>query len=449
MILVNIEMFNFFPRLYEDELFYSIMSRYHRMSGSKNVRNSILELTGDRNARPSVFIPSHLEYTASEIRIKKINSEYLIQRHTLLPLFTPFMTKVRRTKLLTQIRFSNGVGVYNQLGLSASKIKQNFGIRYCPSCAAEDLNKYGELYLHRLHNIANIEVCYKHWCELIRISDSIYNSKKFKYIKFDESLIVKPQYINRVHTPELTIVSYFEFLLSHDLNYFDYEIVRRKCIGMLEKKFLVTLNKHFRKKNIINELIQFYGTEFLQARNVFLNPNKQTNWLDYFLHSRKVLIHPYQIILLINYLEQDPSVFFNKVDTDVKPFGNSPWPCLNIASDHYKELLITKVEISRGKSKQQIIGRFSCSCGFTYVRNGPDNNPSDKFRYSRVINYGDIWIKKAKELYNVKGLSFREISRRLQCDAGTVIKYIRAEVYEHQITIFNDVIENQLKKKNI
>ena len=40
-------------------------------------------------------------------------------------------------------------------------------LRYCPLCLQEDIEKYGEAYWHRAHQIWVMDKCHKHGCNLL------------------------------------------------------------------------------------------------------------------------------------------------------------------------------------------------------------------------------------------------------------------------------------------
>lgn len=71
------------------------------------------------------------------------------------------------------------------------------------------------------------------------------------------------------------------------------------------------------------------------------------------------------------------------------PFGEGPWPCLNIAADHYREKTIKSTTVSRCIRKKRTLGSFSCVCGYEYQRYGPDQLTSDIYRADKVITCGE------------------------------------------------------------
>src|SRR5690625_6744056 len=66
-------------------------------------------------------------------------------------------------------------------------------------------------------------------------------------------------------------------------------------------------------------------------------------------------VHPYRHLLLLYFFDQDIDSFL-EIKEDNGPFGRGPWPCLNKAAKHYKDLVISGVEI---KTRDKVlIGKF-------------------------------------------------------------------------------------------
>ncbi len=123
----------------------------------------------------------------------------------------------------------------------------------------------------------------------------------------------------------------------------------------------------------------------------------------------------------MHFLEQDINVFV-EVASNNGPFGSGPYPCLNRAATHYKELVIPSVKVTRDFKTKAPIGAFHCACGFVYARKGPDITSGDRFKIGRVKAFGDVWKKQLKELLK-QNLSTRSIARTLGVDSKTVKKY--------------------------
>src|SRR5262249_61192938 len=89
------------------------------------------------------------------------------------------------------------------------------------------------------------------------------------------------------------------------------------------------------------------------------------------------------------------------------PSGAPPWPCLNPASEHYRELRIeecavknrkTRIKDPQRKPHRRPVGKFVCDCGFAYSRIGPDASEEDRYQIGRVIEFGTTWESKLRTL---------------------------------------------------
>jgi hypothetical protein len=82
------------------------------------------------------------------------------------------------------------------------------------------------------------------------------------------------------------------------------------------------------------------------------------------------------------------------------PFGSGPWPCLNSASEHLGQRLITSVELSMTTRRRRRVplGTFRCICGFAYSRVGPDRSELDQYHIDDYVSFGEQWDKRVREL---------------------------------------------------
>lgn len=107
---------------------------------------------------------------------------------------------------------------------------------------------------------------------------------------------------------------------------------------------------------------------------------------------------------------------------EFKPFGDAPWPCLNKASDHFERPHVENCRIEDGVKKNlgKPVGTFTCECGFTYTRTGPDEAEKDRLKKSSVQSYGHVWEKSLRALWDNTSLTIRVIADRLGVNELTV-----------------------------
>ena len=128
-----------------------------------------------------------------------------------------------------------------------------------------------------------------------------------------------------------------------------------------------------------------------------------------------VLYHPIRHLLLLKFLGIRVEEFLTEF-VEFEPFNQPPYPCLNKTAQHFKDLRIHACKISDNRIKKTKTRRpvaiFTCNCGFSYQRAGPDTNPNDTFRFDIVRNYGDVWESELAKDWSNLDLSLAEIARR-------------------------------------
>jgi hypothetical protein len=154
----------FFPKPYPDEFLYSLCARFQEQLGVQYIGHIDQALFCKPMRKYMFTFPHRIDYMASQLLVSPfVSAEDIIQNHTLLPFFLPFLSREKADLFYMGAR---GEGV----GRTASRIRgERMGIsscRYCPECAAEDRKTYNEAYWHRLHQLPGITVCFKHGVHL-------------------------------------------------------------------------------------------------------------------------------------------------------------------------------------------------------------------------------------------------------------------------------------------
>lgn len=168
----------YLPEIYPDELVYSWLSRYYVYSGCANHKMLISQLLYSTKNNPSVEFIGHLS-KAAEQQIEEVYSmDDLILKHTMFPQYARFLPVDKRKTALTELkRYCDPHKVFTIL----PRNEKELWLKYCPQCAAEDRNTYGETYWHRTHQIRNIVICPIHKCKLVNSEVDIRSEKIFAF----------------------------------------------------------------------------------------------------------------------------------------------------------------------------------------------------------------------------------------------------------------------------
>lgn len=159
-----------FPDLYPDELVYSCLSRYAAYTGYLVHRSIAEDLFRNRLDRPSVeFFNALTNDAMAHLTAKRCITD-MIHGHTMFDYYARFATAEKRKRLMDMLVLGDVKGFNNSI--STRKVGERF-LRFCPACAQEDRERYGETYWHRSHQLPEIQVCPKHSCYLCSTEISV------------------------------------------------------------------------------------------------------------------------------------------------------------------------------------------------------------------------------------------------------------------------------------
>lgn len=162
----------YFPEIYPDELVYSWLARYYIKTGYMRYSIVAEELFQQKTVRPDIeFLNQYTPIVQRTIN-EKIPMQEVVEKHTMFPYYGRFLSYERRNLAFTEMVQTKG-NYYNLLPMPKKKRNTERHLRYCPMCARNDRNRYGEAYWHRMHQIQGITVCAVHKCYLLDSSVKI------------------------------------------------------------------------------------------------------------------------------------------------------------------------------------------------------------------------------------------------------------------------------------
>lgn len=168
-------MLPFLFNTYKDEIFCSIVSRYHRHSGNKSINETAKEISGQINQTNKIDLPILIGDFIKQLP-NVIDTKYIIMNHTLYPFYFPFMLPYE--KVLYLWKFS----IKQKTNYKTVRRRKHYNLKYCPACVENNFNKYGEAYFHRIHQFPGLTICQKHLCRLYEYEDDKKN-KNYSYIE--------------------------------------------------------------------------------------------------------------------------------------------------------------------------------------------------------------------------------------------------------------------------
>lgn len=153
-----------FPDLYPDELLYSLFARYYAQSGHIAYVFAAEAIFENRSTKPDIEFMDGLTAETKLLLTREQTLAEIVEKHTLFPHYARFLVRSRRRQAL-QMLLRTDERYHNLLYQCKSKHVTRH-LRYCPLCAAEDREQYGETYWHRSHQLQGVDICPLHKCFL-------------------------------------------------------------------------------------------------------------------------------------------------------------------------------------------------------------------------------------------------------------------------------------------
>lgn len=417
----------FFPTVYPDELLYSAFARYHRNSGNESSRQTMKELFDNPSTCSSIWFPSQLDHLTSQIPGHVYSSDELIQKHTLIPYFTPFIPPERDKKIKETVKVNTCSSANMLLGRAAFSVKPKQRLMYCTGCVIEDRAKYGEAYWHRCHQLEGVYLGPSHLEPLLQSNISHQMQKsRYQYITLEKVIVDVGVSISTDISPG----GYSEYIAVQSLLLLEKQFpsvglqsINQYYVSRLRSEgYVCKASNRIRWDKLIPAFNSYYDSEFLAYFHGTIN--EHDSWLHKLLRKPRVSCHPLRHLVLLGFLGETVERMLKSLSEgptiDFEPFGKGPWPCLNKTAEHYKQPVIMSVKITRGSKTGNPVGTFTCNCGFIYSRTGPDKTDSDRFKIGKIKEFGPVWKKRHAELL-LQNLSLRKQAEILGCDPTTVL----------------------------
>ena len=156
---------SFLPTPYPDELWFSVLSRYHLRSGNFCATQSVRDLFGRYKGRVSLELATELAVIMGNLHASYMKPVDILTQHTLLPYYARFWSAERKQNVVHELTHGGGRAVM-LVGMNTISGERHPFFRYCPECYHDDIAQYGEPYWHRAHQLVDLRICTTHGCWL-------------------------------------------------------------------------------------------------------------------------------------------------------------------------------------------------------------------------------------------------------------------------------------------
>jgi transposase-like protein len=412
-------MISHFPDPYPDELFYSIAARFAERMKYPTEAATMNALFGARHGVPAIDLPHKLELLVSALPFGHgYSTDMLIDNHTLLPFYGPFLAEKTYERLRANMKSSCSRITQMLAGIHAAKIRPTKFLRTCPSCDAENIEKYGETYWCRLFQIAGVEVCPTHKAFLqptdVRRRDRLFRHQLFTAQAAERSSAVTPIDVNnRAHAFLLQIATNAAELLQTPRRAVGLQRLRVRYQELIRAKGLGARHR-VRLGGLRDSFVRHFSPRLLKHLQCPVTYRDYGGWLANSTRKSHSGVAPLRHLLLMIFFEQTPSSFFCGIENPTAK-SRPVHPCLNLICAHFTKPVIRELQYKRHKGPMKTFAVFRCPhCHHTSSRS------VDGGHIGRVIDYGPKWNEQLAKLWADKSLSLRNIANELGADVNTI-----------------------------
>lgn len=411
-----------FPILYPDEDLRSVVYRFHVVSGNRDLSITNDELFGRKSEKITV-LPRNLKYLMDRLPPGS-DVEKILHDHTSFYWLYPFVPTGRVDSLVDEVMENRGE---SNIAVLLGKGKRRLlteEFRYCPACITRDEETFGEVYLHRKHQLSFLTCCPEHGYELItkcpgcraEFGDNFITTPKCSCgFDFSETEGIKQN--EACLKPERDVLRSLEHLtkLPRGSHLEDLLVKMRNILGA---KGYIMYTGRIHRKRMIEDFTNYLATNnYNQFLDIDVNSQMKT---DAFILSGNQVKSILFYILFMMFLSGSVEGFVIDVSafTIPVPFGYGPWICKNPVCPEFEQPSIRKC-IRVDHQGKYISGLFGCpECGFSFAKRWKLTDQGKEKPYA-VLTMGPLWDSILLDL-QASGLSNTAISKKLKTSPGRI-----------------------------
>lgn len=374
----------FFPQPYPDEIIYSIIARYHHISGNYYNVDSMYDLFNTRQVVPSISLQTRLGILVNNAKHFGINFETVLFENTMFPYLTAFIQPENYARVYKWSEYTDNRSDRFATGALHKSIYPKW-MMYCPDCYKDDIALFGEGYWHRIHQTPGIVVCNKHHRCLLPSTVPTFNHRISTYQLLNKKVMrmdSSSQQIEINHNVEIyndTKFLYDNFkrvrTLFSSYNYCFRDAFLPKLIANQLATYRTLKTKEFEEA-----FIDFYGNDYLNKIGLRLSNSYNNRW-PINLCREKVKHHTYALeyLLLSRFLFGSFENFINSIECrenfNIVFSSNNTKNCTNSNTrSQYRNRWLSIIKEEPNKGRYVIYQKYS---GL----------------YNWLHKYDDTWLK--------------------------------------------------------
>lgn len=289
-----------------DETVFGIAARQHRLSGNRSSSDSLRELFGSDRMLPGSLLPGHLEHLFDHLGIVGASYSAIVDRHTALPYWRPFVGVDRYRDVQTSMWRTSASGLKLALGVISSRLGGTSALRYCDACVEADLARLGVPTWHRIHQLPGVLICPTHALALHETDHLAQQIHRHTLFLPDERLVAFKRPAHNLAKADKARLFRLA-ALSAELLDLPAEIathrpsLRAHYLARLTQYDLVTSRQRVRITELQRHVTDYWApiSGIEPFASLFASISCEHNWLAGLVRKRRGTRHPLKHLLLI------------------------------------------------------------------------------------------------------------------------------------------------------
>ncbi|QZN76180.1 TnsD family Tn7-like transposition protein [Paenibacillus sp. DR312] len=308
-----------FPIPYEDELLYSLLARVGIRSGNISHRAILKDIFGMDSFTAGVELQPGISNIVTNLPAgSTISSDQLIVQNTMYLFYTAFRDEEQAHAIYVSMLDEHGRDLHNAIGLMSSAIKPHTHFQYCVLCNQLDMERHGEYYWRRIHQISGVRICIKHGIWLSESSVLMRERTKYAFIAPTQDNCSNRS-VREIIDKELLsqyscIMNNIEKLLNYKFPHRPMEWFHKHYINQLMRKGYASNKGRTNYKRLRAEFVDFYGVELLEILQS--SANGESSWLKLIFQKHRKGFHPVRHLLVMQFLGLTLDELFNSEPSD-------------------------------------------------------------------------------------------------------------------------------------
>jgi len=407
---------HFVVQPWPEELIYSVASRTLAIFGFPHGRDISRALFG--NPRLQVDLGIGLQRTSPKLFV-----DSALDKTTLTAFLTSFVAPPHKREQIKEcIASGDHVSVAYLLGRAGARRRANEFLRFCPDCAAEQKQIYGEPYWTRLPQIRGVEVCPRHRRHFLEGSVRRHHPECYRTLvtEWNRPYTLPKAAAENDSLIDLAIAA--EALLEFDAPWTPTDLDHAWELVLDQ----LNIGRYVRGSatRIAKGLLEKYGAKYLASADCSPNVGSNDSWIAHFLRKPSSEPDPLRHLLVLRLYNISVSSLKSARKTalasSLRDFG--PFTCQTTVCPSYKTPAFCDARPFRHPYTRNKAVEITCGCcGGVVTRVLSSRAPTVFSEY--VHRRGARWEYELRKSWIDSSLSIRGIAHTLGCDSMTVKRH--------------------------